>query len=196
MGKIVVIGGNGQLGVDLVRQLRELTGAPRGPEVRSTAMEVVSLTHGDLEICDHRATREMLQNLGPEVVINTAAFHRVDDCEENLDKAFVVNTAAVGNLALLCREMEAVLVHLSTDYVFGGEKGRATPYLEKDHPWPMNVYGASKLAGEHLVRSLCPKHFVVRTCGLYGVAGSSGKGGNFIETMLKLGREEIGRAHV
>jgi dTDP-4-dehydrorhamnose reductase len=127
--------------------------------------------------------------LGPEVVINTAAFHRVDECEDNLEKAFMVNAVAVGNLALVCREMDAVLMNLSTDYVFGGEKARATPYTEADTPWPMNVYGASKLAGEYLVRSLCPKHFVVRSCGLYGVAGSSGKGANFVELMLKLARE-------
>src|SRR5207245_2771295 len=80
----------------------------------------------------------------------------------------------------------STLVHYSTDYVFGLDGSRATPLTEDDSPGPVSVYGLSKLAGEYLVRSICPKHFVIRTCGLYGVWGSGGKGGNFVETMLRV----------
>lgn len=129
----------------------------------------------------------MLGETRPEVVINTAAFVRVDDCEEQVERAFGVNAFAVRNLAHACAELNCVLLHVSTDYVFGGEK--RTPYNEEDAPNPLNVYGVSKLAGEYFVRNICPKHFVVRSSGLYGVAGSSGKGGNFVEIMIRLAKE-------
>src|SRR5207249_7551133 len=88
-----------------------------------------------------------------------------------------------------CSDLDATLVHFSTDYVFGLDETRGTPYSENAAPGPLSVYGLSKLAGEYLVRALCPRHFVVRTCGLYGVWGSGGKGGNFVETMLLMARE-------
>ena len=87
---------------------------------------------------------------------------------------------------MICRDLDCCLVHFSTDYVFGMDAGRGRPWTEDDPPGPLSVYGLSKLAGEYLVRSTCPKHFVIRTCGLYGVRGSGGKGGNFVETMLRL----------
>lgn len=90
---------------------------------------------------------------------------------------------------LVWREHDAALVHISTDYVFGGDASRTTPYVESDCPAPINVYGLSKLAGEHFIRYLWPRHFIVRTSGLYGLAGSSGKGGNFVEGRLKQARE-------
>jgi dTDP-4-dehydrorhamnose reductase len=171
--KVAILGAGGQLAYDLQRVM--------------PPWEQVALRHADLDICDHDRVRERLNEIRPEVVINTAAFHRVDDCEGQVEKAFAVNTFAVRNLAQVCAELECTLVHISTDYVFGGEK--RSPYTEEDLPGPLNVYGVSKLAGEYFVRHLCPKHFVVRSSGLYGVAGSSGKGGNFVETMLRLARE-------
>jgi dTDP-4-dehydrorhamnose reductase len=106
------------------------------------------------------------------------------------DKAFRVNALGARNVAVVAQELGARLVHISTDYIFGGEvEPRTTPYTEFDTPIPPNVYGKSKLAGEDFVRHLCHRHFIVRVSGLFGVAGSSGKGGNFIETMLKLARE-------
>lgn len=179
MQKVVIIGANGQLGSDLFPTF----------DSRSKEFQVVPLTHKDIELCNHSGTRVLLTRLGPDIVMNTAAYHRVDECEDNAEKAFQVNAIAVHNLALVCRDLDAVLVHMSTDYVFGGDRDRRTPYTEEDLPWPLNVYGASKLAGEYLVRTICPKHFVVRSSGLYGVAGSSGKGGNFVELMLRLARE-------
>ncbi|MDE2059913.1 MAG: dTDP-4-dehydrorhamnose reductase [candidate division NC10 bacterium] len=171
--KVAVLGANGQLGHDLIQAL--------------AAWDRIPLTHADLDICDFTSTQKRLADVKPDIVINTAAFHRVDDCEEQPEKSFQINTYAVRNLAGLCAELDCGLVHLSTDYVFGGEKN--APYTEDDAPNPLNVYGVSKLAGEYFVRALCPKHFVVRTSGLYGVAGSSGKGGNFVETMIRMARE-------
>ena len=171
--RVVIIGASGQLGSELVKTLSD--------------WDLKLLTHADLDICDFVYTRKVLAEAKPDIVINTAAFHRVDDCEEQPEKAFWVNAYAVRKLAQFCAELDCCLVHMSTDYVFGGEK--RTPYSEDDAPNPLNVYGVSKLAGEYFVRNLCPKHFVIRTSGLYGVAGSSGKGGNFVETMIRLAKE-------
>lgn len=128
-------------------------------------------------------------HLEPDVVINTAAYHRVGECEDYPEEAFQVNAIVVRNLALVCRNLDAVLVHMSTDYVFGGDPSRRAPYTEHDLPWPLNVYGACKLGGEYFVRNPCPMHFVVRSSGLYGVAGSTEKDGNFVELMLRLAKE-------
>lgn len=175
--KILLIGASGQLGADLAEALadRHLLAPPR----RS------------LDLVRFDEVRRFLQSERPQVVINTAAFHRVDDCESQFSTAFQVNGEAVRNLALAAREVEAVLVHYSTDYVFDGAAGR--PYREDDLARPLSVYGASKLAGEHLLESVWEKHFLIRTCGLYGRAGSRGKGGNFVETMIRkaAGNESI-----
>jgi len=169
---IIIIGANGQLGTELCKQLPD----------------VVPLTHAEIEICDRRATWKMLSALRPHTVVNTAAYHKVDQCETNLAKAFEVNALAVYHLAVMCKNLNATLVHFSTDYVFGGDRKHKTPYEETAMPWPLNVYGASKLLGERFIQDLCPKHFIVRTSGLFGTTGSSGKGGNFIETMLRLAK--------
>lgn len=167
--KILLIGASGQLGADLVEALAD--------------HELLTPTHGILDLVRFDGVRRFLQSERPQVVINTAAFHRVDDCESQVSTALTVNGEAIHNLALAAREIEAVLVHYSTDYVFDGVAGR--PYREDDLARPINVYGASKLVGEHLVESVWEKHFLIRTCGLYGRAGSRGKGGNFVETMIR-----------
>ena len=175
--KILLIGASGQLGTDLVKAL--------------TDHEVIAPARSSLDLCQSDRVRKILQSERPQVVINTAAFHRVDDCESQISTAFQVNGEAVRNLALAARDIKAVLVHYSTDYVFDGAAG--LPYVESDLPHPLNVYGISKLAGEHLVESVWEKHFLIRTSGLYGHAGSRGKGGNFVETMIRkaLGKESI-----
>jgi len=117
------------------------------------------------------------------VIINTAAFHKVDVCETEIMSSFEVNAYGVRNLALVAREAKAVLVHFSTDYVFDGTA--RVPYRESDFPNPINAYGISKLAGENFLKYLWEEFYIIRTCGLYGHAGSSGKGGNFVEMMLK-----------
>src|SRR5262249_8549339 len=130
--------------------------------------------------------QEALLQVRPKVVVNCAAYNFVDKAESEPLAAFAVNAWGVRALAQICRDLDCSLVHFSTDYVFGLDTARGSPYRETDAPGPASVYGLSKLAGEYLVRFICPKHFVIRTCGLYGVWGSGGKGGNFVETMLRL----------
>lgn len=167
--KVLLIGANGQLGSDLAKALG--------------SHEVIPATHQNFDVAHFAQVQAEVRRLQPEVIINTAAFHKVDVCEAEIDSAFRVNAVGVRNLALAAREVDAALVHFSTDYVFEGNLRR--PLTESDETNPINAYGVSKLAGEKLARYLCPKSFVIRTCGLYGHAGSSGKGGNFVETMLK-----------
>lgn len=168
--KIMLIGASGQLGSDLRKVL------PAGT--------LIPLSHADIEITDAGSVRRAFEQHQPAIVINTAAFHRVDDCETQMERAFQVNAFATRGLALECRRFGAALVHFSTDYVFAGEK--TEPYAETDRPGPLSVYGASKLAGEYLAASALERHFVIRTCGLYGLGGSRSKGGNFVETMLRM----------
>ena len=174
--RVAILGANGQLGTDLFQEFASLNGT-----------ELVPLNHGDLDVCDHQRVTKTLASTRPDVVINLAAFHKLEACEEDLEKAFAVNCSAVRNLAQVCDGLRARLVHLSSDYVFDG--GQRTPYWEGSPLNPLNVYGVSKAAGEYFVRNLCRKHLVIRTSGLYGLAGASGKGGNFVETMLRLGQE-------
>jgi dTDP-4-dehydrorhamnose reductase len=174
--KVLVTGANGQLGTDLCKVLRDF--------------ELIPLTDKDIEISDMSSVKQAFSKYKPGIIINTAAYVRVDDCEDEKDKAFSVNTLGARNVAVVAQELGARLVHISTDYVFGGEaEPRTTPYTEFDTPVPLSIYGKSKLAGENLVRHFCLRHFIVRTSGLFGVAGSMGKGGNFIETMLRLSKE-------
>jgi len=127
-------------------------------------------------------------------VINTAAMHHVENCEQEPSKAYAVNAVGARNLATVTRDLGAVLIHVSTDYVFDGKKDE--PYVENDIPLPLNVYGNSKLAGEYFVRTLNPKHFVLRTSALYGKHPCRAKGGkNFVDLMLRLARER-GRVRV
>jgi dTDP-4-dehydrorhamnose reductase len=174
--KIAVIGGNGQLGMDVVSAFA------------SNADEVSSLTHADIEISDFPSVSHVLANIQPQVIVNTAAMHHVENCEREPEKAFAVNALGPRNLAIVARDLGAVLMQVSTDYVFDGRKG--SPYIEEDNPLPLNAYGITKLAGEHFVRATTSKHFVIRTSGLYGENPCRAKGGlNFIELMLKLAKE-------
>ncbi len=166
--KILLIGANGQLGSDLLKV--------------SATHDVVGRTHRDFDVVDFAKVQEEVRRVQPQIIINTSAFHKVDLCETEVLPAFEVNAYGARNLALAAREVEAALVHFSTDYVFEGKSSR--PYTEGDPPNPINAYGVSKLAGERLVHYLWPKSFVIRTSGLYGHAGSSGKGRNFVEMML------------
>ena len=182
-GRTALIGANGQLGSDLTRLW---AASPLG-----RTSELVALTHAEIDVTDAVQVRSVLGGIKPSMVINTAAYHRVDDCESTPLEAFRVNALGVKHLAETCRGHDAVLMHFSTDYVFDGQKG--APYDEADAPMPVSAYGISKAAGERFLRYLLPEqHILVRSCGLYGAAGPSGKGGNFVETMLRFARE--GRA--
>jgi len=168
----LVIGATGQLGSDIMRLW------PTG--------DSTGLTHADIEVTDRDQVFAVLRSYKPDLVVDTAAFHNVDACESEPERAFRVNAVGAMNLADACRELGAELMFISTDYVFGNDLGR--PYTETDMPTPINVYGASKAAGEQLIRSRLDHHYIVRTSGLYGEVGSGGKGGNFVQRMLELGR--------
>ena len=163
--RILITGGNGQLAYDLRLSLSHC--------------EVLAPPRQDLDICNAGRTAEIVRSFRPDVLINTAAFHRVDDCEAQAETAFATNALAVRHLAQLCAEQNARFVHFSTDYVFGGQAKRA-PLTEDDSPAPLSVYGTSKLAGEYLAQVTWRRAVIVRTCGLYGVAGA-----NFVHTMLR-----------
>jgi dTDP-4-dehydrorhamnose reductase len=169
--KHAVLGVNGQLARELCPRL---TG------------EVIALTRAQADLTRPDTLRATLAEHQPDVVVNCAAYNFVDRAESEPEAAFAVNAWGVRSLALVCRDLGCTLVHFSTDYVFGLDEDRRTPYAETDAPGPVSVYGLSKLAGEYLVRALCPRSFVIRTCGLYGIRGSGGKGSNFVETMLRL----------
>jgi dTDP-4-dehydrorhamnose reductase len=172
--RYAVLGAAGQLGRDL---------CPRLPG-DVVALGRTSSPAADLTRPESLCT--ILDQQRPDAVVNCAAYNFVDKAENEPQEAFAVNAWGVRELARLCGERDCLFVHFSTDYVFGLDESRRRPWTEDDAPGPVSVYGLSKLAGEYFVRALCPRHVVVRTCGLYGVWGSGGKGGNFVETMLRL----------
>jgi dTDP-4-dehydrorhamnose reductase len=169
--KVLIFGSTGQLGTDLVRVLQG-----------SGNFEVIPLTHEDADCSDAIAVRKAVLHSRPQFVINSAAYVRVDDCEDNASAAFAVNAIGAFNIARACAEIDTCCVYVGTDYVFDGEK--KTPYIESDPTNPINVYGTSKLAGEHLVRQTARRWLIVRVASLFGKTGARGKGGNFIETIL------------
>jgi dTDP-4-dehydrorhamnose reductase len=202
--RIAVIGAFGQLGSDLVPLLGK---------------RAVSLGHTDIEITKEASISSALEGLQLTHVINCAAYNLVDRAEDEPEMAFLVNALGPRNLARWCAANGTMLLHVSTDYVFGLDDGLAQkrcpesppletpisgprthfsgntvedepyrPWNETDQAGPVSTYGASKLSGEYFVRSLCERHLIVRTCGLYGHRAARGKG-NFVETMLRLGRE-------
>ena len=174
--KVAVIGANGQLGSDVC-----LAFAGAGHTV-------VGLDHAEIEIADADSVGRAVAAHLPDAVVNTAAMHNVDRCEQEPGAAFQVNGVGPLNLARASTALSFQLIHISTDYVFDGRS--TAPYVESDRPAPLNVYGISKLSGEHAVLAEAPSAAVVRTSGLYGAHPCRAKGGlNFVELMLKLGRE-------
>lgn len=164
---ILVVGAKGMLGRDLMDIL--------GNEARGVDVE-------DIDIRELSSVQKVLLTLKPRLVINAAAYTDVDGCESNQELAMEVNGEGVAHLALICKEIGAALVQISTDYVFDGSKG--SPYQEDDPTGPLSVYGESKLAGEMNAR-FCPEHLIIRTQWLYGLHGK-----NFVETMLRLATEK------
>jgi dTDP-4-dehydrorhamnose reductase len=168
--RVLVTGGHGQLGRELVRRARD------------TAHQVVAVDRDGLDITEPDAAAAYLRAHPVDAVVNCAAYNRVDDAESHREETMLVNAQAVRLLAEACRDAGVRLCHLSTDYVFDGERTR--PYDESATPHPLSVYGQSKLAGEEQVRALCEDHLVVRTSWLFGQDGP-----NFVLAMLRLGRE-------
>jgi len=149
----------------------------------------VPFSRAQLDLTDPARVAAAFAEQRPDAVINCAAYNAVDLAEAESEAAFRVNALGPCILAECCEQVGIPLVHISTDYVFGQDAARATPYRETDPPGPQGAYGRSKLAGEEFVRAGCSRHFILRTCGLYGRRGQTGKR-NFVDTMLKLGREK------
>ena len=172
---IALIGSTGQLGTDFKKVI--------------PVKLLINLDYPDFDLTEKDVIREKLLAIRPDIVINTAAYNLVDRAEDFPDEALAVNYQGVKNLVDICLELDCILVHYSTDYVFGADLDRHTPYAEDDIPGPVNKYGESKLLGEREVIARLKKYFVIRTSGLFGTAGSQGKGGNFIESIIKKSQE-------
>ena len=170
-GRVLLTGAGGQLAADLAA-----TFAVAGYEVHSRRRE-------DLDIADERAVRTALDDVRPAIILNPAAYNRVDNAETDAAPAFAVNAYGPRVLARASADAGATLVHYSTDYVVDGTRRR--PYTEADAPLPLSAYATSKLCGEYFVRALAPRHYVLRVCGLFGQAGRHTRHGNFVETMLR-----------
>jgi dTDP-4-dehydrorhamnose reductase len=175
MRRVAVIGASGQLGADIVRVLSQCGDYGVSP-----------LTHEDLEVSDAARVDDVLRRLEPHIVINCAAFHRVDECQDRADEAMRVNAVGAWNVARACAALRALAVYISTDYVFGA-CGHA-PYGEDDRPGPVNVYGISKLAGEQLVASAAPRWLVVRVASLFGLNPARAKPSGFVDVVLTRAR--------
>lgn len=166
--KVVITGAKGMLGQALQKELQR--------------HQVLAADADMMNITDLKQVRRVLTDFRPEVVINCAAYTDVDACESHTDTAYSVNARGAGNLAVVCNELGSAMVQISTDYVFNGSTTGA--YEEFAPVGPLGIYGKSKLAGEELVKSLCPRHYIVRTSWLFGPGGK-----NFVQTMLKLASE-------
>lgn len=175
--KIVVLGANGQLGSDLIKILT----ANKLHQVVASTSENLDASAGDIP-------GQLHQYADADYIINCIATTNVDGCEDNPGLAFQINSAFVTQLAQFCKKHAIVLIHISTDYVFAGDK--TTNYSENDPINPLNIYGLSKAAGDLAVPLYADKYFILRVSSLFGIAGASGKGGNFITTMQRLGREK------
>lgn len=168
MAKILIIGANGQLAFDLTRVLKD-------------GHEVISAIRNDFDVTDKGATSKFIEKHKPDIVINTAAYHKTEECESNPEKSFAVNAIGAYNAAKAAADIKAKIVFFGTDYVFDGGKEK---FKESDSPNPLNVYGASKLAGEILTRTANENYYIIRTSWLYGSHKSS-KGNNFVSLMLE-----------
>ncbi|HTI49899.1 MAG TPA: dTDP-4-dehydrorhamnose reductase [Planctomycetaceae bacterium] len=171
--RIALFGANGQLGTALSSCLTQ---------------KILPLGSDAADVSSGAQVAAVLDDAAPDLVINASAYNLVDKAEDEPERAFAVNALGPRNLAAWCARHDRPLVHVSTDYVFGLDAARRTPWRETELPGPLGAYAVSKLAGEAFVQNQTPRHYVIRTCGLYGAARSVGKG-NFIKTMLRLGAE-------
>ena len=167
--KIAVVGANGQLGKSLLANLNHAIGFSRNV----------------LDITNEQQIAKILDATDAKIIINCAAYTAVDQAESEPNLALQINALGPRLLAQYCEGNKKTLVQISSDYVFGKDRTHRKPYEETDRPAPTNLYGSSKLLGEMFVQSICEKHFIIRTCGLYNHPEEKGTG-NFIETMLRL----------
>ena len=178
--RVALLGPNGQLGCD-VRRTHEEAGEP---------FEMLALAREKLDVASPDSIEHVLGGLDFDVLLNCTGYHKTDEVEGNAALAFAVNTHAVQAMARTCALKRARFIHVSTDYVFGGNSACDRPLREDDPTAPVNVYGASKAMGETLARLASDNVVILRVASLFGIAGASGKGGNFVETMIRAGREK------
>lgn len=170
--KILVIGKTGQLGGALIH------------DAAAQGHDLFAPERAQVDITDKHSFLNAVTAFQPDAVVNTAAFHNVPLCEEEPLRAFETNVVAVKNMAEICRDYKCLFVTFSTDYVFDGTKG--APNIETDMPAPVQIYGITKLSGEHAALCYHPeKTLVIRTCGLYGLKGAASKGGNFVDGRVR-----------
>ena len=177
--RALLLGPDGQLGSE-IRRAHAASGG---------AIELIPLARDKLDLAERGTVERVAGGLDFDVLVNCAGFTRVDDAEDEAALAFKVNAHAVEAMARVCSARRARFVHVSTDYVFGGDAGRRRPLREEDPTAPVNVYGASKAMGESLARLGCDDAVIVRTASLFGVAGAAGRGGNFVESVIRSARE-------
>lgn len=178
--RVLLLGAGGQLGHDIRRAHGE-AGEP---------FELLALGRERLDLAAPDRVEAALAELRFDALVNCTGYHRTDEAEDNAALAFAVNAHAVAALARACAARRARFVHIGTDYVFGGDAGRTRPLAEGEPMAPVNVYGASKAMGETLALLAWEDVVVLRVASLFGTAGASGKGGNFVETMIRAGREK------
>lgn len=176
MKQVILLGSNGQLGTDVVH----VFGADKN-------IQLTALTRSDIDAERHSVFDRLADYDDSDVIVNCISYHKTDECEDYPEKSFKINSLFVGELARFCAEFNILLIHISTDYVFGGKK--STPYLPDDPVSPLNVYGMSKVSGELYVKASKARYAIVRVSSLFGIAGVSGKGGNSVETMISLAKE-------
>jgi dTDP-4-dehydrorhamnose reductase len=169
--RIAVLGSHGQLGHDLLTRL---------------SGDVIPLCRSDIDLTKLETISSGVAATKADVLINCAAYNLVDQAEKEPSVSFAVNAIGVRDLANACAKVGTRLIQISTDFVFGVDRTRTTPLTESASPGPVSAYGVSKFAGEQFALAADSRNLVVRTCGLYGVWGSGGKGGNFVETMLRI----------
>lgn len=169
---VVVFGAAGQLGVELVQLLK------------ARQYSVHPFNRASVDITNLALLEQTLGALDPYAVINAAAYNQVDVAEKEPMAAYNANALGVRNLAVACRQLDALLVHFSTDYVFDGQLGR--PYVEEDRPHPLGAYAVSKLAGELYAQAYLENPLIIRTSGVFGPGGLRTARGNFVEVMLRL----------
>ena len=182
--KILITGSHGQLGTELLRQLKEgRSEIGPIPEKLCTA-KVIPTDADELDITDRDEVVAFVRRMEPDVIINCAAYTNVDGCESHTEDAFKVNALGPRNLAIAAQKVGAKLVHVSTDYVFPGTENGGIPLDEATMPGPISAYGSTKLLGEQYVQKFCRRHFIVRTAWLYSYYGK-----NFVKTMVNAGRK-------
>ena len=165
--KVLVTGYNGQLGYDVIKELN------------SRHIDCKGVDMADFDITDRKSTEEYINNYAPDTVVHCAAYTAVDKAEDNEELCRKVNVDGTENIAIACKKIDAAMVYISTDYVYGGRGNE--PFEPTDATDPKSVYGRTKLEGENAVRNYVDRHFIIRTSWVYGINGN-----NFVKTMLKL----------